>query len=92
MSFGLRENSRRSSVQLNLGSNRDPLPRCHRERSGDEAGKSGEAHCSLAGICAGDAEDQTEIADEPIVDAQHRSTGPTPGNLVSFGLQRGGVG
>jgi hypothetical protein len=59
-------------VELDLTAHRDPLAGGHREGPGDQAGEPGDPHLGGPDVGAGDGEDQAQVGDQPVVDAEHR--------------------
>ena len=58
--------------QLRLRRHGYVLAGCHGECAGHHAGEAGEAHHARRRSRPGDAEDQRDVGEQPVADAEHR--------------------
>ena len=64
--------------QLGLGPHGDVLPRRHRERPGDQTGDAGQSNRAHRRMGAGHAQDQGDVGDQAVADAEDGGAGSAP--------------
>ena len=64
--------------QLGLRPHRDVLPGGHRERAGDQTGDAGKTNSADGGVGTGHAEDEGDIGDQAVADAEDGGAGSAP--------------
>ena len=78
MTDGLSLDVELTKHQLGLRPHGDVLPRGHGEGTGDQTGDAGQADGSYRGMGAGHAEDEGDVGDQAVADAEDRGAGSSP--------------